>query len=369
MDVDEDNAYSTEFGISGSSSLIGATLVDAPDGISLSYSEETGKYTISFTQSGVNAVDGGKDLTIRINGTDKTFNVKYVALENIYVKDISIHDYEVGDEGISISFIVSADEDGATLIGGATFGGELASKITESSTAGNYVLTLTKDEANALLSETDVTVAFSGKEGNFKVYMLESLVYDINTYSSSNASTSNPVAKDVTLGSESFTVGFRLTLPAVSNIVIGTAGTANHELFSNQTARNTTTSGFSVWMKSKQSSNYQFGLSVYGASGTIWFDYTGLQDFHESTAIVVAEFDRSVDGKLTVKMYVNGTRIDESETTGTKAISYTGSLDSGNSLVFGGTATSTTLFAKGFQISDIIVTKGLSEESVTSSLR
>lgn len=176
MDLAGGTSYSTEVEIEGTmtdATLTGATFKNAPAGISLTPVEnQAGKYTLALTAEGITAVKNGADLTLSLNGYDKTFRVVYTPLDAIYASEnISFYDLAIAESGISKTFKITADEAGTVGLTGVTFsvGGSAYDKITAGANAGEYTLTLTKADAEAITTAITVTATYEDLTTTFTI--------------------------------------------------------------------------------------------------------------------------------------------------------------------------------------------------------
>ena len=386
-----EGAYSTVVTLTGTATLTGATLKNADSGITLTPVDgQAGKYTLAFATTALEAVNGGADLTISLNGYDKTFRVVYTPLEAIYASgNVSFYDFEISNSGVSKSFKISADQAGTVGLNGVTFsvGGSAYDKITADANAGEYTLTLTKDEAEAITEAITVTATYEDLTDTFTISRVSMLVCDNGSYTANNNDTSSYVVYDKQLGTDSWTIGFNYTVPTA----LGSNKT--YDIFS--TTGRDCTQGITFSSKNEGSTNGWTGrIKLCGT--TLWFKGISLGNYAGQTISVVLVIDRTVDGEIAVSIYYNGQK--NNPTSGgnkvsvasTVALDYLTSNDNTHTpvaqLAFGGQnpsirgkidSSDTThdgglLFSKAENISmgftNIYIVKGIHNETLTAAL-
>lgn len=392
-----DGAYSTTITLSGSANLTGATLKNAPSGITLSPVDgQNGSYTLAFTADSIKAMDNGTTLTISLNGVDKHIEVIYATLDAIYLSDetINFYDFNVSDDGYSKSFMVTADEDGKIKIAGVTFtvDGNAYDKITAGSKAGEYIFSLTKEEASAFTSVT-VKASYAGYTNEF-VITKNAVASSINEYTAisyvDGTTDYTDLLREVSIGTGSITIGFNLTIPST---FVPKSSDYNRDIFATSAERSGGV-GIRVGFKSQKSGFYQYCLQVNGLEMTstankapVWYTFdkveggsrpSGVWKYTGTTVAFVIEIDRSVEGYISIKTHLNGFELapyadalDADIFTAPKDLNMDGTNETpmmsfGN----GGTGSwqSNASIKDGFGFSDIIVNKSLCEAEMTAEL-
>ena len=195
------------------------------DGVAADYiSLSDGKYVLSIPAEDLDTFAGAEGVTVNYTylGITKSFVIKYVKLEQLYVDEIEIFDLELNaDNQIVHSVRVSADTEGLVGVGGVDFG-EINSYVTAGETAGDYLITLTAEQAKTLPAEIEISA--SGINKTVKVSYTESLINNVETLSLTGTdydtdTQGGKVFAGVELGTDSFTVS--ATFGNISNCESG----------------------------------------------------------------------------------------------------------------------------------------------------
>ncbi len=269
------------------------------DGVAADYIYlSDGKYVLSIPAEDLDTFAGAEGVTVNYTylGITKSFVIKYVKLEQLYVDEIEIFDLELNaDNQIVHSVRVSADTEGLVGVGGVDFG-EINSYVTEGETAGDYVITLTAEQAAALHSE--IQISAGGINKTVKVSYNQSLVNnkEVLTHTGTKISTDTQGGKvfaGVELGTDSFTVS-------------GTFFNLN---------KAQTGGGYALF--STANADFWDGITCYLNSGMFRFKFAGVQagnsvnistdmtKYTEWTDLVF-QFDRSIEKSITITIYANG---------------------------------------------------------------
>lgn len=269
------------------------------DGVAADYiSLSDGKYVLSIPAEDLETFAGAEGVTVNYTylGITKSFVIKYVKLDQLYVDEIEIFDLELNaDDQIIHNVRVSADTEGLVGVGGVNFG-EIASYVTEGETTGDYVITLTAEQAAALPSE--IQISAGGINKTVKVSYNQSLVNnkEVLTHTGTKISTDTQGGKvfaGVELGTDSFTVS-------------GTFFNLN---------KAQTGGGYALF--STANADFWDGITCYLNSGMFRFKFAGVQagssvnistdmtKYTEWTDLVF-QFDRSTEKSITITIYANG---------------------------------------------------------------
>ncbi len=157
--------YATEFNIASliGIPLEGATLVDAPDGITLTDGR------LSFTAEAISAINGTITLTLQIGDVQKEFNVTYVPYTTLYAENATVYEADAIEGEIELTVKISADEDMLSSVAGASL---TASTLTGSTVTDNGDGTYTiKADASAFASAAThtVTVTLGAAQTQFTI--------------------------------------------------------------------------------------------------------------------------------------------------------------------------------------------------------
>lgn len=269
------------------------------DGVAADYiSLSDGKYVLSIPAEDLETFAGAEGVTVNYTylGITKSFVIKYVKLDQLYVDEIEIFDLELNaDDQIIHNVRVSADTEGLVGVGGVNFG-EIASYVTEGETAGDYLITLTAEQAATLPAEIEISA--SGISKTVKVSYNQSLVNnkEVLTHTGTKISTDTQGGKvfaGVELGTDSFTVS-------------GTFFNLN---------KAQTGGGYALF--STANADFWDGITCYLNSGMFRFKFAGVQagssvnistdmtKYTEWTDLVF-QFDRSTEKSITITIYANG---------------------------------------------------------------
>ena len=269
------------------------------DGVAADYiSLSDGKYVLSIPAEDLETFAETEGVTVNYTylGITKSFIIKYVKMGELYVDEIEIFDLELNaDNQIVHSVRVSADAEGLVGVGGVDFG-EINSYVTAGETAGDYLITLTAEQANSLPSEIEISA--SGVSKTVKVSYTESLINNVETLSLTGTTYSTDtqggkVFAGVELGTDSFTVS-------------GTFFNLN---------KAQTGGGYALF--STANADFWDGITCYLNSGMFRFKFAGVQagssvnistdmtKYTEWTDLVF-QFDRSTEKSITITIYANG---------------------------------------------------------------
>ena len=269
------------------------------DGVAADYiSLSDGKYVLNIPAEDLDTFAVAEGVTVNYTylGITKSFVIKYVKLDQLYVDEIEIFDLELNaDDQIIHNVRVSADTEGLVGVGGVNFG-EIASYVTEGETTGDYVITLTAEQAAALPSE--IQISAGGINKTVKVSYNQSLVNnkEVLTHTGTKISTDTQGGKvfaGVELGTDSFTVS-------------GTFFNLN---------KAQTGGGYALF--STANADFWDGITCYLNSGMFRFKFAGVQagssvnistdmtKYTEWTDLVF-QFDRSTEKSITITIYANG---------------------------------------------------------------
>ncbi len=370
-----EGAYSTVVTLTGTATLTGATLKNAPAGITLTAVDgQAGKYTLAFATTALEAVKSGADLTISLNGYDKTFRVVYTPLEAIYASgNVSFYDFEISASGISKSFKITADQAGAVGLNGVTFsvGGSAYDKITTGANAGEYTLTLTKTEAEAITEAITVTATYEDLTTTFTIS--SSAVTRYSNDATYGPSTSRVETADI-LGTSSWTIGYNLTIDQL------TVSSSEVYAFITTVSSKDTTEGLYIGMKN-ESGKYRFRCRYAGATGAVWYgenSATGyLSDLFTNNAgkvvPLIVTIDRTVTDTMSVRIYVDGNEIVASSGSSTVTLdsdtAFTRPSDAAADICFGGrVGKRDDLFKQGMSISNIYLLEAVCPDELYSVL-
>ena len=269
------------------------------DGVAADYiSLSDGKYVLSIPAEDLETFAGAEGVTVNYTylGITKSFIIKYVKMGELYVDEIEIFDLELNaDNQIVHSVRVSADAEGLVGVGGVDFG-EINSYVTEGETAGDYLITLTAEQAKTLPAEIEISA--SGVSKTVKVSYTESLINNVETLSltGTNYSTDTQGGKvfaGVELGTDSFTVS--ATFGNISNCESG----GGYALFS--TANADFWDGITCYVNTERI-RFKFAGVQAGSSVDISGDFT---KYNEWTNFVF-HFDRSASKSITITVYADG---------------------------------------------------------------
>ena len=269
------------------------------DGVAADYiSLSDGKYVLSIPAEDLDtfAVTEGVTVNYTYLGITKSFIIKYVKMGELYVDEIEIFDLELNaDNQIVHNVRVSADAEGLVGVSGVDFG-EINSYVTAGETAGDYLITLTAEQAAALPAEIEISA--SGVRKTVKVSYTESLINNVEALSLTGTQYENDtqggkVFAGVELGTDSFTVSG--TFGNISNCASG-GGSA---LFS--TANADFWDGVTCYVNPERI-RFKFAGVQAGSSVDISGDFT---KYNEWTNFVF-HFDRSVSKSITITVYADG---------------------------------------------------------------
>lgn len=269
------------------------------DGVAADYiSLSDGKYVLSIHAEDLETFAGAEGVTVNYTylGITKSFVIKYVKLDQLYVDEIEIFDLELNaDDQIIHNVRVSADTEGLVGVGGVNFG-EIASYVTEGETTGDYLITLTAEQANSLPAEIEISA--SGVSKTVKVSYTESLINNVETLSLTGTKYSTDtqggkVFAGVELGTDSFTVS--ATFGNISNCESG----GGYALFS--TANADFWDGITCYVNTNRI-RFKFAGVQAGSSVDISGDFT---KYNEWTNFVF-HFDRSASKSITITVYADG---------------------------------------------------------------
>jgi hypothetical protein len=371
------NAYSSEVTFEGTANLTGATLKNAT-GITLTPVDgQDGKYTLALDTDGLALVKGGKDITVSLNGVDKTFNINYTALEAIYASNanIVIYDFEIGADGVEKTFKITADQAGSLPVSGITFGGDFGEKITATANAGEFKLTLTKAEAEAITTPVTVTATINDINTTFTVSLSTSELNETTTYASGTAQSA--VKKNIAIGTSSLTAGFNIAIP--SNFV-NSAGMTLRDFFATSSQRSGGT-GFRLSFKVEKN-KYQICMQPNSISpvALIWYTFgesnaNGVFDCVGTTASFVVEIARPTATSMTLNLYLNGKRlIPDNGATNSYTVSenFTPQSSTDANIIFGyggwSGDSSNSALQKEFDVSNVIVNRSICVEEMIAEL-
>lgn len=269
------------------------------DGVAANYiSLSDGKYVLSIPAEDLETFAETEGVTVNYTylGITKSFIIKYVKMGELYVDEIEIFDLELNaDNQIVHSVRVSADAEGLVGVGGVDFG-EINSYVTEGETAGDYLITLTAEEAKTLPAEIEISA--SGVSKTVKVSYTESLINNVETLSLTGTKYSTDtqggkVFAGVELGTDSFTVS--ATFGNISNCESG----GGYALFS--TANADFWDGITCYVNTERI-RFKFAGVQAGSSVDINGDFT---KYNEWTNFVF-HFDRSASKSITITVYADG---------------------------------------------------------------
>ena len=269
------------------------------DGVTANYiSLSDGKYVLSIPAEDLDTFAGAEGVTVNYTylGITKSFVIKYVKLEQLYVDEIEIFDLELNaDNQIVHSVRVSADTEGLVGVGGVDFG-EINSYVEAGETAGDYVITLTAEQIAELPSE--IQISASGVSKTVKVSYTESLINNVETLSLTGTdydtdTQGGKVFAGVELGTDSFTVS--ATFGNISNCESG----GGYALFS--TANADFWDGITCYVNTNRI-RFKFAGVQAGSSVDISGDFT---KYNEWTNFVF-HFDRSDSKSITITVYADG---------------------------------------------------------------
>ena len=266
----------------------------AADYISL----KDGKYVLEIPAADLDSFATAEGVTVNYTylGITKSFVIKYVKLDQLYVDEIEIFDLELNaDNQIVHNVRVSADTEGLVGVGGVDFG-EINSYVTEGETAGDYVITLTAEQIAELPSE--IQISASGVSKTVKVSYTESLINNVETLSLTGTdydtdTQGGKVFAGVELGTDSFTVS--ATFGNISNCESG----GGYALFS--TANADFWDGITCYVNTNRI-RFKFAGVQAGSSVDISGDFT---KYNEWTNFVF-HFDRSASKSITITVYADG---------------------------------------------------------------
>ena len=269
------------------------------DGVAADYiSLSDGKYVLSIPAEDLETFAETEGVTVNYTylGITKSFIIKYVKMGELYVDEIEIFDLELNaDNQIVHSVRVSADAEGLVGVSGVDFG-EIKSYVTAGETAGDYLITLTAEQAKTLPAEIEISA--SGVSKTVKVSYTESLINNVEALSLTGTKYSTDtqggkVFAGVELGTDSFTVSG--TFGNISNCVSG-GGSA---LFS--TANADFWDGITCYVNPERI-RFKFAGVQAGSSVDISGDFT---KYNEWTNFVF-HFDRSASKSITITVYADG---------------------------------------------------------------
>ena len=269
------------------------------DGVAAAYiSLSDGKYVLSIPAEDLETFAETEGVTVNYTylGITKSFIIKYVKMGELYVDEIEIFDLELNaDNQIVHSVRVSADTEGLVGVGGVNFG-EIAPYVTEGETTGDYLITLTAEQANSLPAEIEISA--SGVSKTVKVSYTESLINNVETLSLTGTTYSTDtqggkVFAGVELGTDSFTVS--ATFGNISNCESG----GGYALFS--TANADFWDGITCYVNTNRI-RFKFAGVNAGSSVDISGDFT---KYNEWTNFVF-HFDRSDSKSITITVYADG---------------------------------------------------------------
>lgn len=297
---DIENGYTQDLEINKVYPQVTAITSDiAFDGVAKNYiSLSDGKYVLSIPAEDLEifAVTEGVTVNYTYLGITKSFIIKYVKMGELYVDEIEIFDLELNaDNQIVHNVRVSADAEGLVGVSGVDFG-EINSYVTAGETAGDYLITLTAEQAAALPAEIEISA--SGVSKTVKVSYTESLINNVEalTLTGTKYSTDTQGGKvfaGVELGTDSFTVSG--TFGNISNCASG-GGSA---LFS--TANADFWDGITCYVNPERI-RFKFAGVQAGSSVDISGDFT---KYNEWTNFVF-HFDRSASKSITITVYADG---------------------------------------------------------------
>ncbi len=278
----------------------GATFTGLPEGVTIS--ETAGVYTLTIPYAQLANLKNGVTVTAKIGSVERTFTIKYVPLEKLYVSTVNFYEYEIdGGGNVTKSVRVSADEQGTVGIAEASFDG-LPTGVTyvADATAGDYVFTVPVDKINDFVAAT-VTVTYDGVTANVNIVYTAAILKDTEVYSNidtvstkSSNKQGGQVFTGIDLGTDSFTVAFM----ADNLNKIATGG--GYVLFS--TGNTDVSMGINVY-----ANNNRFRFRCAGVSGNFQIAHN-LAQYTDWTHLAFT-FDRSVANKLTITAYVNYVKV------------------------------------------------------------
>ncbi len=347
--------------IGGNASIDELLLDDAPTGITLE--KEGSVYSLVFTAEGLQSVIDGKELIFSANGIEKTITVIYYGLEEIFVDDVVIYDFEIINGELTKKIKVTAGND--IGLADVEFSGELADKITAGAVDGEYVLTLTSEALAAITEAKTLTARVGALEKSFSVSVATaSLVNETTEYTSSNSAAD--VTKVVEIGTSSITIGFNLHLPESFTGLI--------DVFATKTARGSG-AGFRVTFK-QEAGKYQFCVQSHSLGLTpdvTWYTFSNF-DYLDETIAFVIQIDRTSATKFDYSFYINGERVKvDSSYKESYDVAETFTPQGAQGIIFGyggtnGTDTSNSALVKGWKFSDIVINKSLCATELSKAL-
>lgn len=297
---DIENGYTQDLEINKVYPQVTAITSDiAFDGVAKNYiSLSDGKYVLSIPAEDLDTFAGAEGVTVNYTylGITKSFIIKYVKMGELYVDEIEIFDLELNaDNQIVHNVRVSADAEGLVGVSGVDFG-EINSYVTAGETAGDYLITLTAEQANSLPAEIEISA--SGVSKTVKVSYTESLINNVETLSLTGTTYSTDtqggkVFAGVELGTDSFTVS--ATFGNISNCESG----GGYALFS--TANADFWDGITCYVNTNRI-RFKFAGVNAGSSVDISGDFT---KYNEWTNFVF-HFDRSASKSITITVYADG---------------------------------------------------------------
>lgn len=279
----------------------GAMFTGLPEGVTIS--ETAGVYTLTIPYAQLANLKNGVTVTAKIGSVERTFTIKYVPLEKLYVSTVNFYEYEIdGGGNVTKSVRVSADEQGTVGIAEASFDG-LPTGVTyvAGATAGDYVFTVPVDKINDFVAAT-VTVTYDGVTANVTAVYNAAILKDTAVYSNidtvstkSSNKQGGQVFTGIDLGTDSFTVAFM-----ADNLNKIASGGGGYILFS--TGNTDVSKGINVYANSDK-----FRFRCAGVSGNFPIAHN-LAQYTDWTHLAFT-FDRSEAGKLTITAYVNYVKV------------------------------------------------------------
>ena len=279
----------------------GAMFTGLPEGVTIS--ETAGVYTLTIPYAQLANLKNGVTVTAKIGSVERTFTIKYVPLEKLYVSTVNFYEYEIdGGGNVTKSVRVSADEQGTVGIAEASFDG-LPTGVTyvAGATAGDYVFTVPVDKINDFVA-AKVTVTYDGVTANVNIVYTAAILKDTEVYSNidtvstkSSNKQGGQVFTGIDLGTDSFTVAFM-----ADNLNKIASGGGGYILFS--TGNTDVSKGINVYANSDK-----FRFRCAGVSGNFPIAHN-LAQYTDWTHLAFT-FDRSEAGKLTITAYVNYVKV------------------------------------------------------------
>jgi hypothetical protein len=333
-----------------------------------------GEYSFSIPKSIFNA-SGRSDLMMRSSSYNGYISFKLVPVKQMIVTEKTmIYDFEAkGDNFVKTIKVLTENNAGLPNV---TFGGKLASKITATDKQGEYLLTLTKAEAQALTSPETVTATFNDLSKSFTVTYcsVASSVLETALYNSSSAI--SDVKKNFAIGTSSFTAGCNLSIPSTFT---GDAMTLR-DVFSTSSNRSGGT-GFRISFK-KQNGKYQLCVQNNGifSNSAQWYDLGSNFEYVGKTIAFVVEVDRTSVTTFKVNIYFNGNKIAVGASNGytdtyTVSETFVPQSTTDTNIIFGyggwdgnNDGNSAIKGSNGWTVSDITINKSLCASELSNEL-